>query len=88
MLARIRSGHSLLFAAYRFRITGNGDPRCKRCNEGFDDNLEHWLVCDGTTEERMRTFGYTRIELSDLTRYPRESIALARKTLFRGAEQG
>ena len=88
MLARIRSGHSLLFRAYKHRISSSGDPHCRRCNSGADDNLEHWLDCDGTLEERMKIFGYTRVELSDLTQWPRESVALARKTLFRGAERG
>ena len=88
MLARIRSGHSLLFRAYKHRISSSGDPHCRRCNSGADDNLEHWLDCDGTLEERMKIFGYTRVVLSDLTQWPRESVALARKTLFRGAERG
>ena len=88
MLARIRSGHSLLFRAYKHRISGSGDPRCKRCNTGEEDTVEHWLECPATLEERMRNFGYSRVELSDLTLWPQESVALARKTLFRGAERG
>ena len=88
MLARIRSGHSLLFDAYKFRISNSGSPVCKRCDSGLDDNLEHWLTCDGTVAERMKHFGYTNIALSDLSRWPRESVALARGTLFRGAERG
>ena len=88
MLARIRAGHSLLFSAYRYRISGSGDPKCKRCNSGEDDDVEHWLVCDGTTEARMKNFGTIHVELSDLTRCPRKSIALAQITLFRGAERG
>ena len=88
MLARIRSGHSLLFRAYKHRISGSGDPRCKRCNTGAEDTVEHWLECPATLEERMRNFGYSRVELSDLTLWPRESVALARKTLFRGAGRG
>ena len=87
MLARIRSGHSLLFRAYKHRIAKSLDPYCKRCNTGKEDTVEHWLECDSTIDARMRTFGYTRLELGDLTRWPRESVALARKTLFRGAEQ-
>ena len=88
MLARIRSGHSLLFRAYRFRISSESDPSCLRCNSGADDDLQHWLVCDGTAEARMRIFGYTNIALSDLTKWPRESLALAQGTLLRGAERG
>ena len=88
MLARIRSGHSLLFSSYKHRISGSGDPKCKRCNSGADDDVEHWLACDGTAEARMKTFGSIHVELSDLTRCPRESVALARNTLFRGAERG
>ena len=88
LLARIRSGHSLLFRAYKYRITQKGDPRCNRCSDGKDDDLEHWLECAGTAEERMRTFGHIHVDLPDLTRKPREVVALARKTLFRGAERG
>ena len=88
MLAKIRSGHSILFRAYKHRISGTGDPACKRCSSGTEDDVEHWLKCDGTLEARMKTFGTIHVELSDLTRCPRESIALARKTLFRGAERG
>ena len=87
MLARIRSGHSLLFRAYKYRITQKGDPRCNRCSDGKEDDLEHWLECAGTAEERMRTFGHIHVDLPDLTRKPREVVALARKTLFRGAER-
>ena len=87
MLARIRSGHSLLFDSYKVRISNTGSPACKRCDSGSDDNLEHWLVCNGTAAGRMKHFGFTRLELSDLSRYPRESVALARETLFRGAER-
>ena len=50
--------------------------------------MEHWLECAGTAEERMRTFGHIHVDLPDLTRKPREVVALARKTLFRGAERG
>ena len=87
MLARIRSGHSMLFKAYKHRVTAKGDPRCNRCSEAKDDTLEHWLDCAGTAEERMRNFGTIHVDLPDLTRLPRESVALARKTLFRGAER-
>ena len=72
---------------HKYRITNEGDPRCKHCDEGFEDTLEHWLKCAGTAEDRMRTFGYMNVDLSDLTRYPRESISLARKTLFCGGER-
>ena len=68
MLARIRSGHSLLFRAYKHRICKALDPYCKRCSAGVDDTVEHWLSCDGTVEARIRTFGYTNVELSDLTK--------------------
>ena len=50
--------------------------------------MEHWLECAGKAEERMRTSGHIYADLPDLTRKPREVVALARKTLFRGAERG
>ena len=88
MLARIRSGHSLLFNAYKARISSSGSPVCKRCDSGSDDDLEHWLKCDGTMADRIKNLRFSRVELSDLCRWPRESVALARGTLFRGAERG
>ena len=87
MLGRLRSGHSLLFEAYKHRIAKSLDPLCKRCNAGVDDTVEHWLVCDSTACARMDIFGHTNVELGDLTLWPRKSVALARKTLFRGVEQ-
>ena len=57
--------------------------RCETMLSGYEK-----IGCDGTAEARMKTFGSIHIELSDLTRCPRESVALARNTLFRGAERG
>ena len=86
MLARIRSGHSLLFREYKHRIGNTIAPHCIRCSDNQPDNLEHWLKCDGTLEARVRIYGFHKIELSDLTKWPRESVALARSTLLRGVE--
>ena len=87
MLGRLRSSHSLLFQAYKHRIAKSLDPLCKRCNARVDDTVEHWLVCNSTVCARMELFGYTNVELGDLTRGPRKSVALARKTLIRGVGQ-
>jgi ribonuclease HI len=84
LIARIRSGHHYGFRAYQHRINEEIDPTCPRCDDG-SDSVEHWLECVGTMAARQQIFGRVGVELSVLTEKPRESIALARRTL-RGAE--
>ena len=82
LLAKIRTGHMILFAAYRNRIDENKDPTCPLCHDAPQD-LTHWMTaCAGTLQQRMELFGpdgYNKLE--SLTKFPAEAIALARRTL-------
>ena len=82
LLAKIRSGHTILFAAYRNRINPDSDPTCPLCEDGIQDFV-HWMTkCAGTLEHRRNLFGpedYDRLEM--LTRNPLQAIALAKLTL-------
>ena len=81
LLAKIRSGHTVLFAAYRHWVDETQDPTCPLCQEAPQD-LEHWMTaCEGTREKRMELFGADFNRLDALTKYPTEAIALARETL-------
>jgi len=82
-LGRLRAGHHLGLNAIQHRYNPEREATCERC--GFDqDDVEHWLSCDGTAAARMRIFGKTTVGLCELTREPTKSLALARSTL-RGA---
>ena len=82
LLAKIRSGHTVLFAAYRKMIDENEDPTCPLCQNASQD-LVHWMTsCAGTLQQRMDLFGpegYNRLD--SLTKFPTQAIALARNTL-------
>ena len=82
LLAKIRSGHTILFAAFRNRIDDTKDPTCPLCNDAPQD-LEHWMTtCPGTLAARYELFGPDdHSKLESLTKYPLEAIALARRTL-------
>ena len=82
LLAKIRSGHTTLFAAYRNRIDETKDPTCPLCLDAPQD-LEHWVTaCAGTLQLRMELFGPDDFDkLASLTKFPTEAIALARRTL-------
>ena len=83
-LARLRSGHHPDLMATKMRLKITETAECPRC--GYEEeNVVHWLSCPGTMAARMEIFGKTELELSVLTEFPKESIALARKTI-RGAE--
>jgi len=58
LLARLRSGHSILFQAYKHRLDESTDPTCPRCREA-PHTLEHWLDCPGTVQARLEIFGTT-----------------------------
>ena len=82
LLAKIRSGHTILFAAYRNRVNDKEDPSCPLCNDAPQD-LEHWMTaCAGTLQARRELFGPDDFDkLESLTKFPLEAIALARRTL-------
>jgi len=81
---QVMLAHSLLIRDYQHQIGNTIDPHCIRCSDNQLDNLEHWLKCDGTLEARVEIYGYSNMELSDLTRWPRESVALAWGILIHG----
>ena len=82
LLAKLRSGHTTLFAAYRHRLDETKDPTCPLCQDGPQD-LAHWMTaCAGTLQKRVELFGIEDSDkLASLTKYPLEAIALARATL-------
>jgi len=83
-LGRLRSGHHLGLNAIQHRYNPEREATCERC--GFaEDDLHHWLSCDGTAAARMRIFGHATVGCSELTNEPRKSLALARSTMRRGA---
>ena len=83
LLAKIRTGKTILFAAYKNEIDRNHDPMCPLCNDGLH-TLEHWLTeCAGTLEKRRELFGpddYDKLEV--LTKYPAAAVSLAKTTLL------
>ena len=86
LLARIRSGKSLLFNEYRAKIKNDVDPKCDKCDHDTH-NLEHWIRCPGNANLRIRLFGSVDVDLSILTSHPQESIKLAQRSLGLGAPQ-
>ena len=82
LLAKLRSGHYVGLRAYKNRIDPSTSPTCNLCGEE-DQDLEHWLVrCPATAKERLFLFGEHSGSLDCLTRFPRESLTLGRKTLL------
>ena len=82
LLAKIRSGHTILFSDYKARLDPAHPNVCPLCGESPHD-LEHWLTkCAGTENKRRELFGYEDMSKWDsLTKYPTEAVALARSTL-------
>jgi ribonuclease HI len=80
LLARIRTGHHLVFLNYQHRLNQEIDRRCPRCQYWKDDVL-HWLNCEALMHVRMQIFGTAVVEPSILTNRPRESVVYAQRTL-------
>ena len=55
LLARVLSGKHLGFVEFRARIKKQTDSSCERCCAAAED-LEYWLECPGTMENRFRLF--------------------------------
>ena len=82
LLAKLRSGHTPILAAYKARIDPKANPTCQLCESGEDQTLEHWLTkCAGTLDDRIEHFGRDFDKLGSLTKYPVAAVALARATL-------
>ena len=79
MLARLRAGHSMQLAAYRYLMDPTTDPRCPKCLQD-NQTLKHWLLeCPATLSTRQSIFGDTNTELSVLTDDPIKAIELAKR---------
>ena len=78
VLARLRSGHSLLLASYRDRVRGSGDTchRCQLCPE----TLEHFMrECEASEAIRVRVFGVSSPPLSVLSGEPQKVLQYLRE---------
>ena len=85
LLAKIRSGHTTLFAAYRKRIGLTEDDTCPSCQEA-PQTMVHWMrECSGTLVLRIEIFGPDDFrKLDSLTKHPLKAIAFAKKSLNAG----
>lgn len=83
LLAKIRSGHSILFAAYRKRIDESEDDTCPSC-QLEPQTMEHWMTrCPGTLAQRRNIFGPDDyIRLGSLSKFPLKAIAFAKSSLL------
>ena len=82
-LAQLCSGKHLALQAYRHQLDESIPALCPRCQEE-EQTLEHWFLrCPGTLGARQQIFGGEEdFNLSQLTKSPSQSIALARRTLL------
>jgi ribonuclease HI len=84
-LARLRSGYHPALMTYQHILNEEVSPMCPRCGEA-EDTTRHWLTeCPATAEAKMRLFGTVELGLDTLTKEPKKSIALARRTILCGA---
>ena len=82
LLARLRSGHSLLLASYRDRVHGSGDT-CHRC-QLEPETLQHFMrECEATEATRARVFGCSSPPLSVLTGDPQRVLQYLRELRIR-----
>ena len=82
LLAKLRSSHTTLLAAYKAKLDPDKSATCDLCEAGEDQTLEHWLTkCAGTLDERIERFGQDFDKLGVLTKFPNAVVALARATL-------
>ena len=78
-LSQLRSGHSLLLAAYRTRLNPDLDPTCPRCGEE-PESLEHIVQrCQASEALRVDCFGHPSPPLSDLGDHPRRGLLYFRR---------
>ena len=82
LLAKLRTGHTVLFKEYLNKIDETKDPTCPLCQQA-PHSLTHWMCeCAGTLQKRFELLGpddYNK--LKSLTKRPLEVIALAKATL-------
>ena len=66
LVARLRSGHSMILAAHRARFGLGDSPTCPHCNFN-DEDLTHWFSqCPASLALRVRCFGSAYPPLSAL----------------------
>ena len=82
-IARLRSGHHPSLMEFHNRIDSDFDPSCPACDAPVQD-VKHWVAeCPGTEAARRDIFGEEMYDgLPLLSRHPRKSIILARRTLL------
>ena len=82
-LAQIRSGKHLAFRAYRHQLDQEVPAECPLCGQE-DHTMEHWFLrCPGTLKAKRNIFGGEEDQgLSQLTKNPSKTLALARRTLL------
>ena len=89
LLAKIRTGHTTLFRAYEARVNGEdgSTTKCPLCGE-MPHDLQHWISkCAGTLEKRRDLFGPEDMDkLEVLSKFPSETLALAKSTLLGARE--
>ena len=89
VLAKVRSGNTILFRSHKSKLDKTTDPTCPLCGEG-PHNLNHWMLqCAGTLDRRRREFGEEGMyRLESLSKYPKEAVALIRATLVTESAPG
>ena len=75
-LSQLRSGHSLLLAAYRTRLNPDLDPTCPRCGEE-PESLEHIVQrCQASEALRVDCFGHPSPPALGFGRPPSSGLAV------------
>ena len=84
-LAQLCSGHHKSLKAYANRLDDEVDPTCPDCGEEPQD-LKHWFeICKGvqiTTLKQQMFGGETVKDVGLLTKCPKESVTLARRSIL------
>ena len=82
LLAKVRSGHTVLFKSYLDKHTDHVDPIDPLCPLCFQEkhDLVHWMTkCGMTLGKRQEIFGWEEgNDLEVLTKYPEKAVALIR----------
>ena len=82
LLAQLRSGKHKAFRKYQNALDGFTDPGCPQCHAP-EHTLEHWLLnCPATMETAYRLYGYLPNHLDVMSRFTKETVALAKATLL------
>lgn len=78
-LARLRSGHSTLLAAYQHMVGRSDSPICPRCEVGAE-TLSHFMQdCPSTIRARIECFGTHVPHLSCLSTEPKAAASYLRR---------